>query len=243
MISEHKFAGSFISVWHEVAPLADAYWSVERLLVERRLAPMKNRVASHLRGLVNELAFIAFAKQVERSPYPLPTRGVLKAVVEESVPEAVSYVNRVSGREDVPTSLSISDVDEELVREGMQLTLRLLNTFDTSDGGPLTLRPRFQGCGVMSETEGDLVFGHCLFEIKAGDRNFRMIDLRQLLIYAALDYASERSSFEGVGLFNPRTGQWWTRSVEAVCRGVSGTAKADVLPELVRHFSLESTSR
>src|SRR5690606_35885981 len=105
------------------------------------------------------------------------------------------------------------------------------------------LRPKFSGCGLISECEGDLIEGTCLYEIKAGDRTFRVVDLRQLLTYSALAYAEGALSFSEIGIFNPRRGVAWRKSLEEVCYALSGLRLNDTLSSLMEQFSSVSASR
>ena len=121
------------------------------------------------------------------------------------------------------------------------LALRLLHFFP--EHHPTTLRPRFRGCGLVSAREGDVLEGDCLYEVKAGDRAFRITDLRQLLFYAALAYSSGSLGFQKLGLFNPRTGAAWVRTLDQVCQSIAGVMAIDTLSTLVSQFSEVSVSR
>jgi hypothetical protein len=99
------------------------------------------------------------------------------------------------------------------------------------------------GCGIVNSCEGDVQVGESLYEVKAGDRGFRVSDIRQLLIYAALAYSSDNLSFTKIGLFNPRTGMAWTKSIDEVCIAISGTKANDVLPRVVEHMQTSSIYR
>jgi hypothetical protein len=235
MTSETRFATSFTSVWREVTPLSDGYWSIENLLAKRMSPPIRNRAPKELRGLVNELAFIAFCDLVRH--HSRTGRENVSSAVIRSIPEAVAYINRVSGTAPV----LLSAVDPVCIREASHISLRLLRFFPT--GARVTVRPTFVGCGIVAQCEGDVLVGDCLYEVKAGDRGFRVSDLRQLLVYAALAYASDQLSFHRIGLFNPRTGLAWTRTLDEVCRAVSGLLANDVLPRIVQYLTPTSASR
>ena len=235
MTSEHRFISSFTSVWRDVTPLSDGYWHVENMLVERAYIPISNRAPKEMRGLVNELAFIAFSLIVATKRDA--NRSAVLDAVQESIPAAVKYINRVSSGDAVSNDL----VDDVCVREAGHLAFRLLAYFPVAGG--LTVRPKFVGCGTLSACEGDVVARNCLYEVKAGDRGFRVSDIRQLLVYSALAYASNKLTFERVGLFNPRTGMAWSRQVDDVCMAVSGLRATDVLPRLIDHFMATSVSR
>lgn len=235
MTSETRFSTGFTSVWREVTPLSDGYWSVENMLTQRMMLPMQNKAPKELRGLVNELAFIAFCELVQNRRKT--NRDEILAAVVQSIPTSVAYINRVSAAEPI-TAQDVSDV---CVREALQIVLRLLSFFPT--GSELKVRPKFAGCGLITACEGDLVSSRCLYEIKAGDRPFRISDLRQLLTYATLAYASNCLNFERIGLFNPRTGKAWGRSLDEVCLAVSGQLANDVFPKIVDHLTPVTASR
>jgi len=235
MISEHDFASGYGSLWHSLSPLSDGYWKIENMLVKRALPPMGSRADVKMRGVVNETAFRAFCTiQGDKSTVD-PARAM--AAVDSSAPGAVEYVARLTSRFK-PTH---ADFDDHCRRESAHLALRLLHYFPGT--GATTLRPAFRGCGLLSACEGDLIEGDCLYEIKAGDRAFRIADLRQLLIYSALAYAAGELKFSRIGLFNPRTGSAWVRTLDQVCSAIAGVKAADTLSALVGTFSAASVSR
>jgi len=235
MISEHQFAGGYASVWHSVAPLSDGFWQVENRLTARFAPPLASKAPASLRGLVNETAFSAFC-ELQPAASSID-RATIQAAVDAALPNALAYVNRfVTAR-----SLTVADFDDSCRREAGHLVLRLLHFFL---GRPrIQVRPAFSGCGLISACEGDLVVDGCLYEIKAGERGFRVTDLRQLLVYSALAYASRSLGFHKVGLLNPRTGVEWTRTLDDLCTALGGARANDLLPTLVTHFSQVSISR
>jgi hypothetical protein len=235
MISEHHFANSYASVWHQLTPRSDGYWKIENMLVTREAAPLPARAATGMRGVVNETSFRAFCAL--RTEGGIADRARVLAAVDKHTPDAIEYVARLA-----PSSNpDLTAFDDACRREAVLLALRLLHHFP----GRLAtiLRPRFQGCGLISACEGDVLEGECLYEVKAGDRAFRITDLRQLLVYSALAYSSGSLNFKRVGLFNPRTGTAWVRTLDQVCQSIAGTRATDTLSALVSQFSEVSASR
>lgn len=234
MTSETKFSTGFTSVWREVTPLSDGYWGVENMLTRRVAAPIPNRAPSDLRGAVNELAFIAFEKLADgKTRVP---REEVYATLKHSIPVVISYINRISPSE----KLIEESIDDICLREAALMTLRLLTFFPA--GAKRHLRPKFRGCGIINACEGDVIASDHLYEVKAGDRPFRVSDLRQLLTYSALAYAANELRFTRLGLFNPRTGMAWSKSLDEVCISISGLRANDVLPKLIEHMQLTSIS-
>lgn len=235
MISEHQFATHYSSSWNTISPLADGYWAFENMMVDRFVPPLTARAPKGMRAVLNETAFRAFCA-LHGKHQPIRRADVLEAV-DHHLSEAIEYVSRFSSA----PPLEARDVDEVCRREAGVLALRLSTFFPGVT--PTFLRPHFMGCGLISACEGDLIEGNCLYEVKAGERSFRVIDLRQLLTYSALAYASGKLTFSEIGLVNPRRGVTWRKSLEDVCNAVSGLRLSDTMSALVEHFSSASVSR
>lgn len=235
MISEHQFATHYSSAWHAVAPLSDGFWAIENLQVERVARPLHPRAPKGMRAIVNEAAFRTFCDL--HPARNTVERGDIPAALNLRFQDAIDYVARFSNAPPVV----VADIDDDCRKEAGSLVLRLLHYF--SGQAPTVLRPRFSGCGLISACEGDLIEGTCLYEVKSGDRAFRILDLRQLLTYSALAYAARQLTFTEVGLLNPRRGVVWRRSLEDVCLSISGLRLSDTLSALVEQFSGASASR
>jgi hypothetical protein len=223
MISEHQFATHYTSAWHGITPLADGYWAIENLMVERISPPLPNRAPKGMRSIINEAAFRAFCI-VQSKPRPIGRADVLGAI-EDQLPDSISYVGRFSSA----PPLESADVDDECRREAGNMVFRLLHFFQGQE--TTVLRPKFSGCGIISACEGDLIKGTCLYEVKAGDT------------YSALAFAKGNLTFTEIGLFNPRTGVAWRRSLEEVSHALSGLRLNDTLNSLMEQFSTVSASR
>jgi hypothetical protein len=64
--------------------------------------------------------------------------------------------------------------------------------------------PKLQGCGVLGLREADISAGDFLVEVKTVDRNFNSKDIRQVIIYLALDFLSGQRRWTSAIMFNPR---------------------------------------
>ena len=65
----------------------------------------------------------------------------------------------------------------------------------------------FHGCGFINQCYGDILIKNneesTIVEVKAGERNFTISDLRQILIYAGLDYIHNQVFPTYNRLYNP----------------------------------------
>ena len=235
MISEQNFSSSFTSVWHEIIPLADTYWRRENLKVVRQTLPIENVAPVGLRGFLNELAFETFS--LARIEGVQPRREQMLPIAESCIHSVAEYILRITGDE---SSVSFH-LDELCQDEVFGLARNLMLSFP--DRRKISIRPRFSGCGVVSACEGDLIYEDCLYEVKAGDRGFRVSDIKQLLIYASLAFSKGDLNFSKVGLFNPRNGYYWERTLDRLCVELSGVRESDVLSNIAGSMTQLAISR
>jgi hypothetical protein len=88
------------------------------------------------------------------------------------------------------------------------------------------------GCGVVDSALGDIIHSGGLVEIKSVVRPFRGTDLRQILVYATMKYASG-SMVEGVSLYNPRRARLFSSSLDEMAYGVCGRSAVELMQDLV----------
>jgi hypothetical protein len=231
LISEHQLATNYPTLWSAVTPLSDGYWAIQNKMIERRITPpLKGISEKSMRGVINEVAFQAFSELQPKIETVIDREQTI-ACIENNLDNVIEYINRLNQKKNIFRK----NFDTHCMREAAILTFRHLHFFPP--GSKIFLRPHFKGCGDIAECYGDVVAGDCLYEIKAGDRNFRISDLRQLLIYSALSYANKSWKFSRIGLVNPRTGHYWVKTIEQVCIAIAGQTAIDTLENLIRNFS------
>jgi hypothetical protein len=64
-----------------------------------------------------------------------------------------------------------------------------------------------------------------------------MLDIKQVLVYCALNFSSKSFDIQRVCLFNPREGLYFAESVNDVCQLAGGRSAFDILGELVEYIS------
>lgn len=233
MISEHRFAMAYTSFWREITPMGDVYVRSQNLMLERYCEPLQSTGDAKNRSRINELAFRVFAQCTKLDK--VPSVPDLADMAKDLVGEVTRYVQRFAAVTDGSEAAGSS----REVEEAVILAIRLLDYF----GGirdRLVLQPRFAGCGVLEACEGDLIVRETLYEVKAGERNFRVADLRQLLIYCALNRARPVFKIVRIALINPRVGVYWADDLERVSRQVSGSSAPELLDNIVEFLAAPS---
>ncbi|WP_139134069.1 MULTISPECIES: hypothetical protein [Pseudomonadaceae] len=235
MISEQNFSSNFASVWNKITPLADTYWRKENLKLKRELSPIQNEASPKLRGFINELSFETFKEAKKAKIQP---RSELIIPIAIGLTEKIGdYIFRITNDQESITK----NLDNRTQREVFNLTHNLMLFFPKND--EINFRPKFSGCGIISACEGDLIYEDCLYEVKAGDRKFRVNDIKQLLTYTSLAFSKGQLHFSKVGLFNPRNGYHWERTVDQLCLELSGMRESDVLSNVIAHMTQLAISR
>ena len=120
---------------------------------------------------------------------------------------------------------------------------RLVTFFRRDQYRPLLFSPSFSGCGFIENSIGDVIAGITLFEIKAAGRFFRSVDLRQLLVYSALNKMCSKFEFRNIGVYNPRLGICFEISLAEICFEVSGKGADELLTDIVEAASSSGVSR
>jgi hypothetical protein len=234
MIDASTFAISFNAFWHANTPTCEHF--VRRVNLDgldRFYPPMSTVTRTKRRAVIAEFAFSLFA---ERRRIPL-VAGAAEFQREVAWSETVRRLAPYSGQGlDIETRLN----DEE-DREVAVIADRLERFFNSSRQA--ILRPIFAGCGYVDASEGDVIFGSTLYEVKTVERPVRSSDIRQTITYAALNAASKQFDLRNVGLFNPRRGQYCDIEIEYVCSEISGRPAQELLAIIIQALSSGEISR
>jgi hypothetical protein len=106
----------------------------------------------------------------------------------------------------------------------------------------LQYSPRFRGCGIISDSFGDVLAGNTLYEIKTAERPYRSVDLRQTLVYAALNHSSRTYTIVNLALLNPRLGTFLRFNIESLVDQLAGKAAAELFGDIIHFVSADMIS-
>jgi hypothetical protein len=229
MISERKFARSYSSFWRLVLPLSEAYVRHINLRRSKYVEAFRLSVPSERSALVSEMGYRFF------TDLRLTKKAFEEDLLKKISFQAWEYIKSLSG-----SLVDLSPPSEQDEGDALVLADRMSNFFAIYEAGQKVLgRPQFVGCGLVDSCEGDILAGSVLYEIKNVERDFRAVDLRQLIVYCALNYAEKSYEIDAIGLLNARGGTFFRISIDALCRGMAGAPSGEVLSEVVRFLATD----
>lgn len=237
MIDAVSFATTYNAFWNSSTPTCEHF--VRRLNMEgvERFEPPIPKGGGSKHALIAEFAFSLFVESMRKSKPPeklLADAEVLESAWRETEKRLAPYV--------IHGVVVTRDISEEEWEEVVAISRATANFFGGSAAGCI-LRPMFSGCGYIDESEGDIIFDKCIFEVKTVDRPYRSVDLRQVITYAALNFSSHQYDVESVGLFNPRAGTFFKTELDRMCWEISGQPAQELLSMIVETISSGATSR
>ena len=98
--------------------------------------------------------------------------------------------------------------------------------------------PKIVGAGFLGVCTADLSVGTTLYEIKTVSRNISGKDIKQLLIYLALQYSTGQKRWDFAGFFNPRKALHYRFSVDhLIYRTSGGRATTEVFRDIIDFLS------
>lgn len=239
MISERAFAKSFDSFWHELLPLLtprfvalfnEAYETVLPDQSGHQLTFLPVRDMVERLDIVAEFAF-RLACLAQKEKITLDKIKGEKAFLQEAEIEALELIQRYEGGQ--PTEIvRLSDVE---LTEGLRLCGRYPALYAAFPANSvIEFCPAFPGAGFLNSSEGDLGIGDCLIEVKTTTRKPAGKDIRQLIVYAALDANAGNRRWTHVGIFNPRRGTLHRVEIDSLILRLSGgQPRSDVFAELI----------
>lgn len=201
---------------------------------DREWPPLPSLSDGDRRGVTNEAGFILFAiLRGQAIGEAAPTDDLGK--VTRAFSDAARYVY---GPKEWEKHDKFSTTEK---REAFAIAGRLLNFFSREKN--VKIWPDFKGSGIISNCRGDvLVDGDVLYEIKSGERNFRSVDYRQLVMYATLYFAYKRHTLKKVGLINPRMGTHIIVDIEIFANEISGQSSVTLFQSVIESFSANLVS-
>jgi hypothetical protein len=238
MISERTFARSFASFWLELLPLLTpnfvhiVNYALANQLVDEHdvlIDPVKKKPAVRDPSVVAEFAF--FIAQLSVS------EGVGISNIRNNdnhIERAQKYAYEIVKRYEGGESRILLPLNQEEIEEGLAIAMNYERFFEIKCKNKIIeFGPIISGAGFVSECKADISIGNTLFEVKTFDRNLASKDIRQLIIYLALQGITGNRRWDYAGFFNPRRALYYEFRVDEVIRELSGgKSSLDVFQEI-----------
>lgn len=233
MISERKFSNSFSSFWNELLPTAESYIRRLNLSCDRYCLPTESLldINRDRRAVINEFSFRlfkAFAEGIELSP-----NDKMKLSKQVS-----TYIENLVHNIRIQHPISKVELNESEI-----LSKSLIAYFQDRELTNLQFWPVFKGCGMIQACKGDIISNHKLIEVKAGDRHFRITDIRQIITYLSLNSISKQYIIKSIALVNPRKGLSYETTVDILIQNCSRRKPVDVFGDIIDFVSTEVISK
>lgn len=237
MIDAVTFANNYHAFWNEHAPTCEHF--VRKINIggfERAGFPINIEGKNHHSySLIAEMGFSIFVER--HNDYCQGNSRKNSEIMEAAWVETERRLSRF-----LEVGMSLT---KKLVSTHMEEILKISDSIFRMYGGShdVSTRPSFKGCGYIDESEGDLIDSDCLIEIKSVNRKMRGTDVRQLITYCALNELSKQYEICEIGIFNPRSGLFFSMPINEVCLEISGRSKIELFGEIVRAISSGGISR
>lgn len=222
MVSERQLSRRNRFWWSRWTPGLDERWlsaisagtagSTER--VTRWASPLTSSLPARDSDLVAEVAFGLFACAMDADA---PIASLTPDQVRGAVSRAVARIRVLRG-----TGRDLGGVmTPEHIDFAMILAKRLLDWTAARSGVP-EVQPRLPGVGIVDACHPDLIVGAELIEVKMARTLFRLSDLRQVLVYAALAWLGTERRLDRITLTNPMLGVAWSFRLPDLVGEISG---------------------
>lgn len=230
MISERRFATTYTAFWNNVTPLSN--YCVHTLNENSKAfaKPIATNSLSHKRALIAEIGFEIFAHSLQFNK--VKNIEELSIDINDIVLQSKHRLIKELNEQRANQPLFSEDIGEIY-----SIAQNLLNYFNKIDTSLLQLRPSFQGCGIINKCEGDIIYEDNLIEVKSVNRTLRVVDVRQVLIYLALDFVARRKVFKNIIFINPRLGTSIKLATSNLALEVSGLELFELLNQIVLYVS------
>lgn len=237
MISERQLAKKYSSIWNELLPMSDRFMRRLNLEAKRYVEPFSSNIPPAYNALINEVSYRLYKHKNKLDNFDADADADANEY-DRVFSDAKVYIEKLSNQ-----SLKLNlDLKVAIDHDIQLLCDRLSLFYEQNNEKNIQFDPEFNGCGIIDACFGDIVAGETLYEIKAGAREFRAIDLRQLIIYLALNAQSKSFDIKNIALLNPRTGKYWIEDVNEVFLSVSGSTSVEILSNFIAIVSQDRLS-
>ncbi len=241
MISEKEIAKQFDGLWNDTLPLltpqlvglfnaANSDDLTEYPGGKFRKISIGEYVEKH--DLVAELSF-QIAKFAAHKNVAINSVDADSECFREAYRNSVSFLRKYTN-EDGRVQLNADEISEALA-----LACQYDFFFEYVKAKNIDFSPRIAGAGFLGACTADLSIDETLYEIKTVSRNIGGRDIKQLILYLALQYSTGTRRWSHAGFFNPRKSMHYKFSVDYfIYKTSGGRSTSEVFSDIVDFLSI-----
>ena len=110
----------------------------------------------------------------------------------------------------------------EEIKDSLALAEQYDYFLEKQKGTNVEFSPAVAGAGFLGVCRADLSIDNTLYEVKTVSRNIAGKDIKQLLIYLALQYSTGQRRWVNAGFYNPRKAHFYKFSIDHLVYRTSG---------------------
>jgi hypothetical protein len=224
-MNEREIANGFSPVWSEHFPMLSPTFIVAFNQAFVRPILGKDRIVS----AVSSRAKTAHPDVLAEFGFRIAASALRSGISVQALArdtDITEVANEAAARRILEFRPALAPNDLRLSLEEQQEGFRLASVYEQFlklwPSENVTFWPVIKGNGLVNSCCADLAVGKTLYEVKTVSRPFHSRDLRQLLVYLALQAATGEPRWEYGGLFNPRLGVFCSFSVDWLVTRLSG---------------------
>lgn len=236
MISEKYFINNYPDLWNSFLPIARIFQRNINKQLENSKGIRKNiiDISGKRRSYISYVSFNVLKEYIEKNTNKLNEDEMKK--IENICKEKF----KVYLFED-------KNINDKLLAYEWDVINALANNMhdffiEEHDVNSIIINPRFSGCGIIDNCYGDIYMGNCLYEVKSVNRNFRIVDFKQLLIYSCLNHVSKQYDIKEVCLYNPLNCKYFKLDLNEFCLSVSGKTYDQLFNEIINFITNDEVS-
>lgn len=236
MISEVTFSKKFTAFWNQILPNSKNYIRlINAGLIERVYEPFAPARRKCNVALINVLSFELLKAVVSRKLTidDVSRKGFFNSNEYNVIFNySINFLSRFSYGNDLELPLDNDEIHEVIV------LYKAMHTRYVANSKIIIVEPKFAGCGFINESHGDIYCENTLIELKSGERNFSVMDLRQILTYCTLNYYKlDALCINKIELFNPRMGIAYSENIEEFCQNLSALSSQELFSEIQKFIT------
>jgi hypothetical protein len=240
MISEKNIAAEFKGFWGESLPLLTP--SFVRVFNEANLFDLTEYPNSKIRVVpigsdIERHDFVAeFSFQLAKLAHKQSL--VIDDLRDDQEHIHAAYSSTVSFLKKYRSDDGIAAIAKQELDESFEIAEQYKHFIDSINCSTVEFSPKVAGAGFLGLCSADLSIDDTLYEVKTVSRNIAGKDIKQLLIYLALQHSMGQRRWRNAGFYNPRKAQSYRFSIDhLVYRTSGGKSTSELFSDIIDFLS------